>query len=85
MAIEEGRIACVQRPDLQGGSIGPGLMTYRLLLDSVETRLEPSMNDGNILDPLVGGNLPSILQLAKGGGGLVRAVGGLLFERRNTL
>ena len=49
----------------------------------VETRLKPSTNDGNVLDPLVGGNLPSIL--AKGGGGLVRAAGGLLFERRNTL
>ena len=68
--------------DLQGGSIGPGLMTYGSLLDLVEIRLESSPNDGKVLDLLIGGNLPSIL--AKREGGLVRAAGGLLFECRNT-
>ena len=34
--------------DLQGGSIGPGLMTYGSLLDLVEIRHEPSTNDGNV-------------------------------------
>ena len=100
VVIEEGRITCVQRAadpclsafgggdeviiDLRGGSIGPGLTTYGSPLGLVEIRLEPSTNDGNVLDPLIGGNLPSIL--AKGGErGLVRAADGLLFEGRNTL
>jgi hypothetical protein len=100
VVIEDGRITCVQRPvdpcmsafgsddevviDLRGGSIGPGLTTYGSPLGLVEIRLEASTNDGNVLDPLIGGNLPSIL--AKGGEkGLVRAADGLLFEGRNTL
>lgn len=99
VVIEDGRITCVQRPvdscmttsesdevviDLRGGSIGPGLTTYGSPLGLVEIRQEPSTNDGNVLDPLIGGNLPSIL--AKGGErGLVRAADGLLFEGRNTL
>jgi len=69
--------------ELQGGSIRPGLTTYGFPLGLVEIRLEPSTNDGNVLDLLVGGNLSSIL--AKGERGLVRAAGGLLFGRRNTL
>ena len=100
VVIEEGRITCVQRPvdpcmsafgsddevvlDLQGGSIGPGLTTYGSPLGLVEIREESSTNDGNVLDPLIGGDLPSIL--AKGSErGLVRAADGLLFEGRNTL
>jgi hypothetical protein len=100
VVVQDGRITCVQRPadpcistsrveeevviDLRGGSIGPGLTTYGSPLGLVEIRLEPSTNDGNVFDPLAGGNLPSIF--SKGGEkGLIRAVDGLLFEGRNTL
>jgi len=47
----------------------------------VEIRLEPSTNDGNVLDPLTGGNLPKIM----GEDMVVRAVDGLQFGGRNTL
>ena len=47
--------------ELQGRSIGPGLTTYGFPFGLVEIRLEPSTNNGDILDPLIGRNLPSIL------------------------
>jgi hypothetical protein len=100
VVIEDGRITCVQRSvdpctsafggddevviDLRGGSIEPGLTTYGSPLGLVEIRLEASTNDGNVLDPLIGGDLPSIL--AEGSErGLVRAADGLFFQGRNTL
>jgi len=100
VVIEDGRVTCVQRHvdtcvsafgsvdevviDLRGGSIGPGLTTYGSPIGLVEIRQEASTNDGNVLDPLIGGDLPSIL--SKGGEkGLIRAADGLLFEGRNTL
>lgn len=68
--------------DLKGGSIAPGLTTYGSPLGLVEIRLEPSTNDGGVLDPLVNGDLPSLL---KGKAGVIRAVDGLAFEGRNLL
>jgi len=70
--------------DLQGGSVALGLTTYGSPLGLVEIRLEPSTNDGEILDPLVDGNLPALLAGGKESG-VVRAVDGLMFEGRNTL
>ncbi|KDR69239.1 hypothetical protein GALMADRAFT_128703 [Galerina marginata CBS 339.88] len=68
--------------DLKGGSIAPGLTTYGAPIGLVEIRLEDSTNDGPVLDPLVDGDLPSLLA---GKSGIIRAVDGLLFEGRNTL
>ncbi|KAF4615672.1 hypothetical protein D9613_012510 [Agrocybe pediades] len=70
--------------DLKGGAIAAGLTTYGSPLGLVEIRLEPSTNDGKVLDPLVDGDLPSLLTSGKEGG-VVKAVDGLMFEGRNTL
>ena len=67
--------------DLNGGAIGPGLTTYGSPLGLVEIRLEPSTNDGPVLDPLTNGNLPALIADA----GLIRAVDGLAFEGRGAL
>ncbi len=67
--------------DLNGGAIGPGLTTYGSPLGLVEIRLEPSTNDGSVLDPLTDGNLPALIADA----GLIRAVDGLAFEGRGAL
>jgi hypothetical protein len=70
--------------DLHGGSLAPGLTSYGSPLGLVEIQLEPSTNDGVVLDPLVDGNLPSILGKDTA---IVRAsaVDGLQFNGRNTL
>jgi len=68
--------------DLKGGSLAPGLTSYGSPLGLVEIRLEPSTNDGDVLDPLVDGNLPSILGKDTA---IIRAVDGLQFQGRNTL
>lgn len=68
--------------DLEGGSLAPGLTSYGSPLGLVEILLEPSTNDGAVLDPLVDGNLPSVLGKDTA---IVRAVDGLQFNGRNTL
>ena len=68
--------------DLKGGSLAPGLTSYGSPLGLVEISLEPSTNDGVVLDPLVDGNLPSILGKDTA---IIRAVDGLQFQGRNTL
>ncbi|KJA17916.1 hypothetical protein HYPSUDRAFT_45759 [Hypholoma sublateritium FD-334 SS-4] len=67
--------------DLDGGAIGPGLTTYGSPLGLVEIRLEPSTNDGPVLDPLNDGDLPALIADT----GLIRAVDGLAFEGRGAL
>ena len=96
--IDDGRIICVQSPhesctttfdtsmeviNLRGGSLAPGLTTYGAPLGLVEIRLESSMNDGIVLDPLTA-DLPDFLKSAHDGG-VIRAVDGLSFEGRNAL
>jgi hypothetical protein len=68
--------------DLEGGSLAPGLTSYGSPLGLVEMIFEPTTNDGVVLDPLVDGNLPSILGRDTA---IVRAVDGLQFNGRNTL
>ena len=68
--------------DLKGGSLAPGLTSYGSHLGLVEINLEPSTNDGVVLDPLVDGNLPSVLGEDTA---IIRAVDGLQFQGRNTL
>ena len=68
--------------DLKGRSLAPGLTSYGSPLSLVEIRLEPSTNDVTVLDPLVDGNLPSILGKDAA---IIRAVDGLQFQGRNTL
>ena len=68
--------------DLKGGSLAPGLTSYGSPLGLVEISLEPSTNDGTVLDPLVDGNLPSISGKDTA---IIRAVDGLQFQGRNTL
>ena len=93
--FQDGRMVCVSGVgrrcgegdvdefiDLKGGSLAPGLTSYGSPLGLVEIGLEPSTNDGVVLDPLVDGNLPSILGEDTA---IVRAVDGLLFQGRNTL
>ncbi len=68
--------------DLEGGVLAPGLTSFGSPLGLVEIRLEPSTNDGSVLDNLseAGSSLTSLV-----GGGAVRAVDGLQFAGRNTL
>ena len=68
--------------NLKGGSLAPGLTSYGSPLGLVEIGLEPSTNDGLVLDPLVDGDLPSILGKDTA---IIRAVDGLQFQGRNTL
>ena len=68
--------------DLKGGSLAPGLTSYGSPLGLVEISLEPSTNDGVVQDPLVDGNLPSVLGKDTS---IIRAVDGLQFQGRNTL
>lgn len=68
--------------DLKGGSLAPGLTSYGAPLGLVEISLEPSTNDGVVLDPLVDGDLPAILGKDTT---IIRAVDGLQFQGRNTL
>ncbi|KLO05758.1 hypothetical protein SCHPADRAFT_917689 [Schizopora paradoxa] len=68
--------------DLEGGVLAPGLTSFGAPLGLVEIRLEPSTNDGSVLDNLseAGSALTSLVE-----GGAVRAVDGLQFAGRNTL
>ena len=68
--------------NLEGGSLAPGLTSYGSSLGLVEISFEPSTNDGVVLDPLVDGNLPSVLGKDTS---IIRAVDGLQFQGRNTL
>ena len=67
--------------DLKGGSLAPGLTSYGSKLGLVEINLEPSTNDGVVLDPLAS-NPPSVLGKETA---IIRAVDGLQFQGRNTL
>jgi hypothetical protein len=90
--IQDGLLVCVgdrcgnptvdEVIDLKGGSLAPGLTSYGSTLGLVEISSEPSTNDGVVLDPLVGDNLPSILGKDTA---IIRAVDGLQFQGRNTL
>ncbi|KAH9484599.1 hypothetical protein JR316_0004081 [Psilocybe cubensis] len=98
IVVDGGKIVCIQHSaddctaeinddaakyiDLEGGTIAPGLTTYGSPLGLVEIQLEPSTNDGNVRDPLVDGDPPSLLA---GKAGVIRAVDGLAFEGRNLL
>ena len=93
--LQDGRLVCVddvktrcgggdvdEFVDLKGGSLAPGLTSYGSPLGLVEISLESSTNDGVVLDPLVDGNLPSVLGKDTT---IIRAVDGLQFQGRNTL
>ncbi|KAF8632752.1 hypothetical protein AX15_001695 [Amanita polypyramis BW_CC] len=67
--------------DLNGGSLAPALTTFGSPLGLVEISLEPSTNDGKVLDPLTDGNLPNIIS----NGTIIRAIDGLQFAGRDTL
>ena len=68
--------------DLEGGSLAPGLMSHGSSLGLEEILFEPCTNDGDVFDPLVDGNLPSVLGKDTG---IIRAVDGLQFNGRNTM
>ena len=95
IVLQDGLLVCVEGVDpfcgekdvdefvdLEGGSLAPGLTSYGSPLGLVEISLEPSTNDGVVLDPLVDGNLPSVLGKDTA---IIRAVDGLQFQGRNTL
>ncbi|KAJ3528819.1 hypothetical protein NMY22_g9254 [Coprinellus aureogranulatus] len=71
----------VESVDLEGGSIVPGLTTYGSLLGLEEIKLEPSTNDGGILDPLTD-NIPA---LVGGDTAIIQASDGLKFGTRDAL
>lgn len=71
----------VQRIDLRGGSISPGLLSYGSPLGLVEIAGEPSTSDGYIYDPLTG-KVPSVIG---GDEAVIRAVDGLQFAGRSAL
>lgn len=96
VVVEQGQIVCTQTSvdncsaslgeeetviDLAGGAIEPGLTTYGSPLGLVEIRLEPSTNDGPVLDPLNDRDIPASVV----GAGVIRAVDGLAFEGRGAL
>ena len=66
--------------DLKRGLLAPGLTSYGSLLGLVEIRLEPSMNDSVVLDPLDDGNLSSILGTDMT---IIHAMNGLQFQGHN--
>ena len=65
--------------DLKGGHVVPGLAIYGPLLGLAEIRLEPSITDDTVFNPLVK-DPPAVL-----GGVLVSAIDGLQFGGRDTL
>ncbi|KAI0089202.1 hypothetical protein BDY19DRAFT_889764 [Irpex rosettiformis] len=67
--------------DLQGGSVGPGLMTFGSPIGIEEIPQEGSTGDGPLVDAFRG-NAPSILNDV---GGLTRAVDALQFGTRDAL
>ena len=68
--------------DLEGGSLAPGLTSHGSSLGLEEILFEPCTNDGDVFDPLVDGNLPSVLGKDTC---IIRAVDGLQFNGRNTM
>lgn len=66
--------------DLQGGSLGPGLLTYGAPIGLVEIDAEASSNDGVAYAPLRE-SVPSLL----GKEPLTRAADGLQFQGRDEL
>ena len=67
--------------DLQGGAVGPGLMTFGSPLGIEEITQEQSTGDGLLYDPF-SGNTPKILHDTAA---VVRAVDALQFGTRNAL
>ena len=67
--------------DLQGGSVGPGLLTFGSPLGIEEIAGEATTGDGLTYDPYVA-DVPEILNDV---GGIVRAVDALQFGTRNAL
>ncbi|KAJ6551858.1 composite domain of metallo-dependent hydrolase [Mycena capillaripes] len=65
--------------DLQGGSLGPGLISFGSNLGLSEIAIEPSTMDGPVFDILTS-QIPSIL-----GHAVIRAVDGLQFGGRHAL
>ena len=83
---KNGLLVCVddvdEFVDLEGGSLAPGFTSYGSSLGPEEILYEPFTNDGDVYDPLVDGNLPSVLGKDTA---IIRAVDGLQFNGRNTL
>ena len=84
--LQDGLLVCVddvdEFVDLEGGSLAPGFTSYGSSLGPEEILYEPFTNDGDVYDPLVDGNLPSVLGKDTA---IIRAVDGLQFNGRNTL
>ncbi|KAF9653278.1 carbohydrate esterase family 9 protein [Thelephora ganbajun] len=95
--VQKGQITCIGRCtqekvmartqnvtviDLEGGALGPGLVSFGAPLGLEEIQAEKSTNDGMVIDPLTKVT-PKILD--DGEGGVVRAVDGLSFMGRDTL
>ncbi|KAF9529384.1 carbohydrate esterase family 9 protein [Crepidotus variabilis] len=66
--------------NLDGGSISPGFVSYGSPLGLEHIKLEPSTNDGTIIDPL-SRQVPKIL----GDFSIIRATDGLQFASRDAL
>jgi hypothetical protein len=88
--VENGQITCMgiscqessrtaRVINLQGGSLGPALVTFGANAGLEEIEAERSTNDGRVLDPL-GGKIPHILG---GPSAVTRAVDGLEFGGRD--
>lgn len=67
--------------DLEGGALGPGIVSAGSALGLQEIALEDSTTDGFVLDPLLG-SVPKILG---GNYALIKAVDGLQFATRDAL
>ena len=95
--VQNGRVTCMGRCtqenfttsaentaviDLEGGALGPGLVSFGAPLGLEEIQAEKSTNDGTMIDPLAV-MTPKILD--DGEGGVIRAVDGLAFMGRDTL
>lgn len=95
--IQNGRVTCMGRCtrdnfttpaenitviDLEGGALGPGLVSFGAPLGLEEIQAEKSTNDGTMIDPLTV-MTPKILD--DGEGGVISAVDGLAFMGRDTL
>ncbi|KAF9449461.1 hypothetical protein P691DRAFT_853918 [Macrolepiota fuliginosa MF-IS2] len=71
----------ISEVDLKGGALFPGLVSFGAPLGLEEINLEPSTNDGAVLDPLTG----SVPAIVGGTSAVIRAVDGLAFNGRNLL
>ena len=67
--------------DLQGGSVGPGLVSAGSALGVQEIDQELSTQDGYVFDPLSGG----VPEIVGGASALIRAADGLQFGTRDAL